>query len=253
MDILTQHVSIRRFDSRPVSEELLSRILSAGIRASTTGNMQWYSIVVTRTKEMIGKMAPLHFNQPVAKNAPAILTFCADINRFTLWCRQNHAVPGYDNFLSFFTAAIDALLVAQNVCVAAENAGLGICYLGTVTYNAAEIIELLGLPQLVVPVAAVALGWPGESPVQQDRLPLQAVIHHEKYRNYTGDDIDKYYSMKESLESSKMYVAENNKDTLAQVFTDMRYKKGDNEFFSLKFLEVLKRQGFLLPLLDSLP
>ena len=66
--------------------------------------------------------------------APVLLTFCADFNRFNKWCLLNNAVPGYDNFLSFMTAAIDALLVAQTVCIAAEARGLGICYLGTTTY-----------------------------------------------------------------------------------------------------------------------
>ena len=75
--------------------------------------------------------------------APLVLTFCADFNRFNKWCRQRKADPGYDNFLSFMTAAIDALLAAQNCALAAEAHGLGICYLGTTTYNADKIIEIL--------------------------------------------------------------------------------------------------------------
>ena len=96
----------------------------------------------------------------MVKQAPVVLTFCADFNRFNKWCRLRKAEPGYDNFLSFITAAIDALLVAQNVCVAAEDAGLGICYLGTTTYMADKIIEILDLPEGVVPVTTVTLGIP---------------------------------------------------------------------------------------------
>ncbi|HSO77775.1 MAG TPA: nitroreductase family protein [Bacteroidales bacterium] len=237
--------TIRKYSEEPISAELLNRILEAGTRASTTGNMQVYSIIVTCAPEMKLKLAPAHFNQPMVTAAPVVLTFCADFNRFTKWCRQRGAEPGYDNFLSFMTAAIDALLVAQTVCNAAEEEGLGICYLGTTTYNADRIIEVLGLPSGVVPVTTVTLGWPAEEPVQVDRLPLYAVIHDESYEDYTPEIIDEMYREKEAREDSIKFVAENNKTTLAQVFTDVRYKKADNEFFTAKFLEVLRKQGFM--------
>jgi nitroreductase len=245
MDALLKHVTIRKFSDQPVSEELLVQILNAGIRASTTGNMQWYSIVITTESERRSKLAALHFNQNVAKTAPALLTFCADINRFNIWCTTNNAVPGYNNFLSFFNAAVDALLVAQNVCIAAENVGLGICYLGTTTYNAPEIIDVLQLPGFVVPITTLAVGWPAESPELTDRLPLNAVVHKEIYTNYSEELIRKLYSVKESLDTSKKFVVENNKENLAQVFTDVRYKKSDNEFFSEKFLNTIRKQGFI--------
>jgi len=245
MDVLNNHVTIRKFKSKPVEPELLDSILYSGTRASTTGNMQVYSIVVTTDENKRKELAPSHFNQPVALNAPVLLTFTADFNRFSKWCTMNKAEPGYSNFISFFTAAIDALLVAQNVCVAAENHGLGICYLGTTTYNAREIIKTLELPKLTFPVTTVALGYPNENPGLTDRLPLKGVIHHEKYENYSEAQIRELYAHKESLESGQQFVKENDKETLAQVFTDVRYKEKDNLFFSDKMLEVLKEQGFL--------
>lgn len=244
MDLLTNHVTIRSFTNKPVDDELIRQLLNCGIRASTTGNMQWYSIIVTCEQEMKDKLLPLHFNQNVVRQAPVLLTFCADINRFNKWCLLNKATPGYGNFVSFFNAATDALLVAQNVCIAAENAGLGICYLGTTIYNAPEIIELFKLPEFVVPITSVALGWPTEIPPLTDRLPLESVIHNETYQNPENNYIREIYSYKENLEASRRFVAENNKESLAQVFTDVRYKETDNNFFSDKFLSVLKKQGF---------
>ena len=216
----------------------------AGTRASTTGNMQVYSIIVTRDQEMKERLSPAHFNQPMVTEAPVVLTFCADFNRFNLWCRLRDAEPGYDNYLSFMTAAIDALLAAQTICNAAEEEGLGICYLGTATYNADSIIEVLELPRGVVPVATVTLGWPAQVPEQPDRLPLEAVVHYEKYHEFTPELIDSLYREKEARADSRQFIAENNKSTLAQVFTDVRYKKADNEHFSEKFLDVIRRQGF---------
>ncbi|HNW71011.1 MAG TPA: nitroreductase family protein, partial [Bacteroidales bacterium] len=147
-----EHRSIRKYKNEPVSDELLKQLLEAGSRASTTGNMQVYSIIVTRDEERKKKLWEFHFKQNMVLQAPVLLTFCADFHRFSQWCLQRKAEPGYDNFLSFMTAAIDALLAAQNVALAAEANGLGICYLGTTTYNADKIIEFLECPEGVVPV-----------------------------------------------------------------------------------------------------
>ena len=190
------------------------------------------------------KLAPAHFNQPMVKNAPVVLTFCIDLNRFSKWCEWRHAVPGYNNFEWFVTGGIDALLVAQTFCVAAEEKGLGICYLGTTTYNPQMIIEALELPELVFPIATVTVGWPDECPNQVDRLPIEAIIHHETYRDYTAEDIDRFYAYKESLPENKQFVLENNKETLAQVFTDVRYTKKDNETMSEALWKAMKAQGF---------
>ncbi len=244
-DILRNRRSIRSYTDKPVGDDLLNDILEMGCRASTTGNMQAYSIVVTRDGDKKKELSPCHFNQPMIVGAPVVLTFCADFNRVNKWCAGREAEPGFDNFLSFFTAAIDALLVAQTVCVAAESFGLGICYLGTTTYTAGKIIDILKLPRGVVPVTTVTLGWPAEDPEQVDRLPLEAVVHREEYADYSAEMIDTFYKDKEARNDSRMFIEENNKKTLAQVFTDVRYKKSDNEHFSEVLLDVLRNQGFL--------
>jgi len=249
-DILQDHRTIRKYSSEPVDDKLLNDLLMMGCRASTTGNMQVYSIIITRDEEKKRELAPSHFNQKMITEAPVVLTFCADFNRFNKWCRLRNAKPGYDNFLSFMTAAIDALLVAQTVCIAAESKGLGICYLGTTTYMAHKIIEVLKLPKGVVPVTTVTLGWPAEKPEQVDRLPLEAIVHYEIYADYTPESINRFYNGKEDREDSRRFVEENSVGThnctsLAQVFTDVRYKKSDNIYFSKMLLQVLNDQGFM--------
>ena len=244
-DIFSNRRTIRKYKNKGIDPQLLQMLLNEASRASTTGNMQVYSIIVSQTQDVKDELAPCHFNQPMVKQAPVVLTFCADFNRFNKWCKQRFAEPGYENFLSFITASIDALLAAQTFCNAAEARGLGICYLGTTTYNADKIIEVLNLPKGVVPITTITVGWPQEIPDQPDRLPLNGVVHYERYRDYTSQDIEKIYKEKESLMENKKFVEENNKDTLAQVFTDVRYKKSDNEHFSAVLLEVLRKQGFL--------
>lgn len=238
--------TIRQYTEQDIPADLLNELLEVAARASNTGNMQLYSVVVTRDRAQKEKLAPAHFNQPMVVGAPVVLTFCADANRFIKWAAYRKADAGFDNFQTFIAAVIDSMLFAQTFCVAAEEKGLGICYLGTTTYNAAPIIEALALPRFVVPITTITVGYPSEPlPEQNERLPLEAIVHKERYVDYTDASIDALYRDKENLEANRLYVAENNKETLAQVFTDIRYTRQNNEFFSDAFLSVLKKQGFL--------
>lgn len=237
--------TIRKYSARPIDDELLARILEEAERTQTMGNLQLYSVVVTRSEEMKRRLAPAHFNQPMVTEAPVVLTICADFNRTSRWCKERKAVPGYDNFLSFINAASDALLFTQTLSCLAEANGLGVCYLGTTVYMPEMIIDVLKLPKLVMPIATLTIGYPDEMPEQTDRLPLASIVHDEFYHDYTSQDIDRYYGVKEALPENKQFVEINNKETLAQIFTDIRYTKKDNEAMSEGFLSVLRKQGFL--------
>lgn len=237
--------TVRKYLKKDITDEVLNELLEVACRASNTGNMQLYSMIVTRSDTQKQLLAPAHFNQPMITNAPVVITFCADVNRFVKWCAERNAEPGFDNFQTFMAAVIDSMLVAQTFCNAAEEMGLGICYLGTTTYNADKIIEALKIPRLVVPLTTVTVGYPDGMPDQVERLPLEAMIHNEMYADYTSDDINRLYESKEALADNKKFVLENNKETLAQVFTDVRYTKKNNEFFSEAFINVLKEQGFM--------
>lgn len=237
--------SIRKYKAQPVSDELLNNLLTQAEHTQTMGNLQLYSVVVTRSEEMRQKLAPAHFNQPMVKGADVVLTFCADYNRTTQWALNRKAHPGYGNFLSFVNAATDALLYCQRFCDLAEEAGLGLCFLGTTIYQPQPIIDALKLPKLVMPIATITLGWPDETPTPSERLPLSAIRHDETYQPVTAATIDRDYAEKEALPINQHFVAENNVETLAQVFADIRYKASDCEAMSVTLLDALKQQGFL--------
>ncbi|MDE5787262.1 MAG: nitroreductase family protein [Bacteroidaceae bacterium] len=244
-DSIMSRRTVRKYKKEDVSDALLDSLLEAAARTQTMGNLQLYSVVKTRDEEMKRRLAPAHFGQPMVTEAPVVLTICADFNRTSQWCRCRNAEPGYDNLLSFINAATDALLYTQTFCNLAEEAGLGLCYLGTTVYQPQQIIDLLQLPQLVMPVATLTVGWPDEMPALTDRLPLASFIHTETYADYTPADIDRYYTPKESLSENQHFVEINHKQTLAQVFAEIRYTKKDNELLSEGLLEALKKQGFL--------
>ena len=243
-NLLTRR-TIRQYSLREVSDELLHRLLTEASRTQTMGNLQLYSVVITRAYDKKLQLAPAHFNQPTVTQAPGVLTICADFNRTSTWARCRKAEPGYDNFLSFINAATDALLYTQTLCNLMDEEGLGYCYLGTTVYQPQQIIDILELPRLVMPVATLTVGWPAEEPPLSDRLPLESFIHEETYTDYLAADIDNYYTAKEQLDENRHFVAINKKETLAQVFTDIRYTRKDNEAMSEGLLQVLRKQGFL--------
>lgn len=245
MESIKNRTTIRKYSNREVSEELLNRLIEEAERTPTMGNLQLYSVVVTRSEEGKKALAPAHFNQPMVTDASVVLTICADYRRTTIWAENRKGTPGYDNILSFMNAATDALLFTQTFCNLAEEEGLGTCFLGTTIYMPKMIIDTLKLPKLVMPVATITLGWPDEHPAKSDRLPLRSIIHQESYSDYTPEKIDDFYAEKESLEENKEFVRINNVETLAQVFTDIRYTKKDCETMSIGFMDALKQQGFV--------
>ena len=245
LDFLNQRRSVRTYSDKNIDSDKLTLLLNAAAQSSNTGNMQAYSVIISTNEEIKKQLAPTHFNQAMLMNAPVVLTFCADFNRVTKWCELRNAVPGFNNFQSFMASAIDAIIFAQTFAIAAESEGMGICYLGTTTYNAGEIIDILKIPKLVVPVTTLTLGYPLEDTIKTDRLPLASVVHNELYTDFSNENIDALYAEKENSDFYKQFVAENKKETLAQVFTDIRYTRKNNEFFSEKFLLALKEQGFM--------
>lgn len=235
--------SLRSFDSqRHIDKQLLTDICTAAAHAPNTGNMQLYTAIVTAEPERKAELAKLHFNQPAATGADVIVTVCADTARFGHWCRTRKATSGFDNFGGSLTALTDAAIFAQQLVTVAENVGLATCYLGTVIYNAPAIKELLELPDGVFPVAAIAMGYPaqGTQMSPSDRLPIDAIVHFEHYKQPDDSDIDKYYAEKETQPEAARFIAENNLETLAQVYANIRYPQNVNEALGNDMLALMK-------------
>ncbi len=242
---IAQHRSIRRFESRKIDPSTLETTLQAALRASTCGNMQNYTIIVSQDDEQLKRLSPCHFGQVERMNAQCVVTICADVARFSAWCKERNAEPQYDNFIWFLNGVIDGVMSAQNLTLEAQAQGLGICVLGTTLYTTEKIIEILELPTGVIPVTSIAMGYPDEQPQLTDRLPLEAVVHFERYSPNTPDHIERMWAEKESLEESRKLIEENKTENLAQIFTQYRYKAQDNITFSKIYLEILEKQGFM--------
>jgi FMN reductase (NADPH) len=181
LELIKSHASVRKFKPIPVSDEMVETIVSAAQQASTSSNLQAYSVIVTTKTENLEKLARISSNQEHVRTAPVFLTWCADLARLQKVClMRNHEQN--TNFLeNFLVAAIDAVIAAQNAALAAESLGLGICYIGGIRNNPGEVIKLFELPKLVFPITGMTIGWPYDKSMVRPRLPLTAILHREKY------------------------------------------------------------------------
>jgi nitroreductase len=253
IETIHQHRSIRKYKPDDIPQDLLQEILEAGIRASSSGNMQSYSIIVTQDKVQLELLYEAHFQKKMVLEAPLLLTFCADFHRMRHWLRISDAPDNFDNFMGFMVAAIDAILVSQNVALAAESKGLGICYLGSTFSNCDQVGRILDLPDNVVPVVGFTLGYPNEDPPLRDRLPLDGLIHYETYQDYDDERITEIYRQREekgwerymSYPRLRKLIVDSGVENLAQVYTEVKYSRQSYQKFSRRVLNYLKLQDFM--------
>jgi nitroreductase len=256
---LRSHRSIRSYKPDDVPESLLNELLQDGIRASSSGNMQSYSVIVTRDKTLREKLYKAHYEQGMILEAPVLITFCADFHRMRRWLRVSNAPDNFDNFMSFMVAAIDAVLVAQNIAIAAEAQGLGICYMGTTLASCKKIGSLLNLPDNVFPVTSFVLGYPNEDPELRDRLPQDALVHYETYQDYTDERIKELYHDREtagwdrymSIPKLRALIEESGVENLGQLYTTVKYTRESHEKMSRLLMDYLNEQDFMNGLHDG--
>ncbi len=191
-DSIHRHVSVRHYKKDEVPRHVVEKVVAAGQRASTSSNLQAYSVVVVTAEAQRERLSELADGQAFILDAPVFLVWCADLARLDRVCRLRGTVQvtGYvDNFL---TAVMDASIAAQNSALAAESLGLGICYIGALRSNAAAVIELLALPRLVFPVFGMTVGWPIKEGQVKPRLPLQSVLHWDRYEQDRDASLHEY-------------------------------------------------------------
>lgn len=192
IELLKSHRSIRKFTSRPITDELLKELVSAGQCAATSSNLQGVSVIRVRDTRVRRAMAELAGGQGYIEEAAEFLVFCADLHRSSWCCEQAGKTMVEGMTEHFMIATIDVALFAQNVVVAAESVGLGICYIGALRNDPQQISDLLKLPEQVYPVFGLCLGYPAQGPQCKPRLPLASIFMEESYQPVQAAQIKQY-------------------------------------------------------------
>ena len=182
IELIHRHGSVRNYKKDPVPEGWIEQIVTAAQRASSSSNLQTYSVVVTTDPDKKQKLQEISGDQKHISQAPVFLLWCADFSRLKRICDiQGYTIEaGFAE--NFMVGTVDAAIAMQNAALAAESLGLGFCYIGALRNNPQEVISLFNLPEFVYPVAGMTLGWPVKAPLIRPRLPIEAVLHWEAYQ-----------------------------------------------------------------------
>ncbi len=179
-----RHRSVRTYSPQPVPEELVSRLIACAQSASTSSNLQLWSVVSIQDPDRRAAIKELCANQDQVKNAPWFLAFVADHGRMRA-CADAHGESSEAlESAEFYTmAVVDAALAAERLVCAAEFLGLGICYIGALRDHPAKIASLLELPEGVFGLFGLCLGYPAEDTTAaiKPRLDQNLVWFRERY------------------------------------------------------------------------
>jgi len=238
-EVLDRHRSIRKYKPDPIDPALIGEVCQEAISGgASSGNLNSFSLVLTRDSERKQKLYELHFQQKFILEAPLLITFCADWFRTREWLESRDARDNFNNLVGYQVAACDAMIIAQNVCLGFEARGLGVCYMGTTVFSMGEIADFLELPETCLPVTTMVVGYRDEHPPKRDRLPLSAFMHDEVYHRPTPEELDDFY-MEREVRGWERYMAnpelkkmaeEEGITSLAQFYTSKL--KYDPDYFS---------------------
>jgi nitroreductase len=184
INTILHHRSIRKFEDKDVSDTILEEIVRAGQQAPFTGQM--YSVIVCKDEEKKKKVAQY---LGLADKAPVFMLFCADFRRLETFIAAKGRQNQMEEIALLIFGVQDVAYMAQNVVTAAESLGLGTCFLGGALW-VRELAYLFDLPERVVPIVGMVLGWPAQNPPVRPRIPLTCVLHYGSYHDLTDGEVD---------------------------------------------------------------
>lgn len=184
IETILHHRSIRKFTDEDVPDDIIEKIVRAGQQAPFTGQM--YSVIVCKDKEKKKNIAQY---LGLADKAPVFMLFCADFRRLEKFIAAKGRQNQMEEIGLLIFGVQDVAYFAQNVVTAAESVGLGTCFLGGAIW-VEELADMFDLPERVIPIVGMVVGWPAQDPPVRPRIPLKYVLHYESYKDLTDNDVD---------------------------------------------------------------
>jgi len=230
---ILRHRSIRKFKDVSIPESDVILILEAGIRAPSTGLTMPYTVIRVEDERLRRVIYEVSGEQEHVLEAPLLLLFLVDGNRNARIVARRSGKPLSTGLALLINGIICASVAAQNMVVAAEALGYGTCYIGAIQRDPLRIIREFGLPRLTFPVFALVFGVPDEEPEPRPRLPLSIMVHTDRYRELSDEELEEGISV---MESSLPWLK-----TLYRYFSE----GGSLDARSEPLYKALEMQGFL--------
>jgi FMN reductase [NAD(P)H] len=248
INTLTNHRSFRKYEEKQLDNEQLDAILSAAQAAPTWIHGQQVSVIVVQDQYLKQKLATFCGNQEHINQAPTFLIFCADFYRAKK-ASEIEDIPFevVNDVDSLLVGATDVGLALSNAIAASESLGLGTVPIGGIRRNPLEVIKLLNLPQFVIPIVGLCVGYGLDDPGLNPRLPQEAFVHREKYNS----DQEQYIKSYNQVYKDHLFQKSNGQ-------TDSTWTKRISNFYKGKHYnenykdvpQMLKQQGFICKDMD---
>jgi nitroreductase len=207
LETLLQHRSVRSYEDKSLAPNTLELLVAAAQSASTSSNLQSWSVVAIEDPERKDRLARIAGDQEHIRACPLFLVWLVDLARLdALGARRGLARDSLDYLELLMVGIIDATLAAQNAALAAESMGLGIVYIGGMRNQPEAVAAELGLPPRTFGVFGMCIGHPNPERVAsvKPRLPQQAVLHREQYNaEQVADSADDYIATMANFYSSQ--------------------------------------------------
>ncbi|MFC4454848.1 nitroreductase family protein [Deinococcus sonorensis] len=187
--LIDRHRTVRRYRPDPLPQEHLDTLLYAAQRAPTDATAQMYSFIRLTDPAVRAQVAELTANPHLA-SAPESFVVCMDVHRLALLLEHSGYTPGHFPGVAVHFGVGDAVLAGQSMLLAAELLGYQGCWIGGVLTHLDQLVELLALPEGVLPFAGLTIGLPDEHPAQRPRVQRKLVLHENRYREPELHELD---------------------------------------------------------------
>ncbi|WP_411842255.1 oxygen-insensitive NADPH nitroreductase [Salinicoccus sp. HZC-1] len=193
INLLKNHRSIRKFKDELLDDETVKELVLSAQSASTSSYVQAYTIMGITDPEKKRALKEIS-TQSYVENNGHLFVFLADYNRHYELSKDKGTPISYDKTEQLIVGTVDATLAAQNLAVAAESMGLGMCYIGSLRNDMGKVVEILELPKGVIPLFGMVVGKPDHEGSRKERLPLDVIYHENTYKpvEETKDSVEEY-------------------------------------------------------------
>lgn len=218
LNVIRERKSVRKYSDKPIDEQSREAIIKAALQAPSAGAMMLYSIIEIDDPETKKILAERCDHQPFIAEAPFVLLFVADYQRWMDYynyaeastkCAEFERQPRTPEEGDFLLACLDTMAAAQNAVIAAESLGIGSCYIGDILEHYEENVQTFDLPRYTAPLALICFGYPERSQIDRPftpRFDSEYIVHKEKYRRFSPDELAQMQPKGVSLQQDGSYA-----------------------------------------------
>jgi len=253
LDVILDRASVRDFaKNKKVPQRVLEKILLAGIRAPSAGNIQPRTIMILKDESIKQKVYELCEDQAFMKDAPVWIVICVDIHRHLKAAKLTGVEYDFTGILPFTFGVLDAGLSLENMVIAAEAEGLGSVIVGSVIEHPEEMKQILRLPDHCLALSILCVGCPRKKPQIREKWGRDVIVCEDQYDDVSAKDVSEYWKafMSADLERGGKKLSD---EEMERICRERNYGKSYANHYTEQFvrntnkklMEFLRQQGFL--------